>query len=95
MGILLFLEYNLVCIFGSLKKENRSYLLDHSLEHWNGHLDPVLFFRVNRTFIVHVNAIKDIISYTNSRLKLILRSYSESEIIVSRERVKDFKNWID
>ena len=39
-------------------KENRSYLLDHSLEHWNGHLDPVLFFRVNRTFIVHVNAKK-------------------------------------
>ena len=76
-------------------KENRSYLLDHSLEHWIGHLDPEVFSRVNRTFIVHVNAIKDIISYTNSRLKLILHSYSESEIIVSRERVKDFKNWID
>ncbi len=76
-------------------KENRSYLLDHSLEHWIGHLDPEIFSRVNRTFIVHVNAIKDIISYTNSRLKLILHSYSESEIIVSRERVKDFKNWID
>ncbi|WP_262887961.1 MULTISPECIES: hypothetical protein [unclassified Polaribacter] len=38
---------------------------------------------------------KDIITYSNSHLKLILHSYSESEIIVSRERVKDFKNWID
>ena len=38
---------------------------------------------------------KHIISYTNSRLKLILDSYSESEIIVSRERVKDFKSWIE
>lgn len=73
----------------------RNYLIDGSLEHWQDQLNPEHFFRVNRTFIVHINAIKDIISYTNSRLKLILHSYDESEIIVSRERVKDFKNWID
>jgi DNA-binding LytR/AlgR family response regulator len=75
-------------------KENRSYLLDNSLEHWQEQLDPEHFFRVNRTFIVHINAIKDIIAYSNSRLKLILNSYSETEIIVSRERVKDFKEFI-
>ncbi|MFY9241729.1 MAG: LytTR family DNA-binding domain-containing protein [Polaribacter sp.] len=75
--------------------ERRSYLLDNSLEYWDEQLNPEQFFRVNRTFIVHINAIKDIISYTNSRLKLILNSYSETEIIVSRERVKDFKAWID
>ncbi len=73
----------------------RNYLIDGSLEHWQEQLNPEHFFRVNRTFIVHINAIKDIISYTNSRLKLVLHSYNESEIIVSRERVKDFKNWID
>ena len=76
-------------------KENRNYLLDNSLENWQEQLDPEHFFRVNRTFIVHINAIKDIVSYSNSRLKLILHSYNETEIIVSRERVKDFKNWID
>ena len=76
-------------------KENRNYLLDNSLENWQEQLDPEHFFRVNRTYIVHINAIKDIIAYSNSRLKLILNSYSENEIIVSRERVKDFKKWID
>jgi len=76
-------------------KENRNYLLDNSLENWQEQLDPEHFFRVNRTFIVHINAIKDIVAYSNSRLKLILHSYNEQEIIVSRERVKDFKNWID
>lgn len=76
-------------------KENRNYLLDNSLENWQEQLNPEQFFRVNRTFIVHVNAIKDIVAYTNSRLKIILSSYKESEIIVSRERVKEFKNWID
>ncbi|MAD98356.1 MAG: DNA-binding response regulator [Flavobacteriaceae bacterium] len=75
--------------------DKRNYLLDHSLEQWQEQLDPELFFRVNRTYIVNINAIQDIISYTNSRLKLILTSYNEHEIIVSRERVKDFKNWID
>ena len=74
---------------------NRNYLIDDSLEHWQEQLNPEHFFRVNRTFIVHINAIKDIVSYTNSRLKLVLHSYIDTEIIVSRERVKEFKNWID
>ena len=76
-------------------KEKRNHLLDNSLEHWQEQLNPEHFFRVNRTFIIHINAIKDIITYSNSRLKLVLNSYSETEIIVSRERVKGFKNWID
>tara|TARA_R110001632_G_scaffold66891_2_gene157305 strand:+ start:22535 stop:23293 length:759 start_codon:yes stop_codon:yes gene_type:complete len=74
---------------------NRNYLIDGSLEHWQEQLDPESFYRVNRTFMVHINSIKDIIAYSNSRLKLILQTFSDTEIIVSRERVKDFKNWID
>lgn len=79
----------------SFTNEKRSFLLDNSLETWEEQLDPEQFFRVNRTFIVNINAIKDIVAYSNSRLKLILNSYSETEIIVSRERVKDFKSWIE
>ena len=74
---------------------NRNYLIDGSLEHWQEQLDPESFYRVNRTFMMHINSIKDIIAYSNSRLKLILQTFSDTEIIVSRERVKDFKNWID
>ncbi|MCG8838085.1 response regulator transcription factor [Tenacibaculum dicentrarchi] len=74
---------------------NRNYLIDNSLEYWQKQLNPECFFRVNRTFIIHINAIKDIISYTNSRLQLMLNYYDKTEIIVSRERVKTFKNWID
>ena len=74
--------------------DNRSYLIDDTLDNLEEKLKPETFFRVSRKYVVNINAIKDIISYTNSRLKLILQSYSESEIIVSRERVRDFKNWI-
>lgn len=73
---------------------NRSYLIDGALEQVQTELDPEKFFRVNRTFIVQISAIKDIVSYTNSRLKIILNSYNETEIIVSRERVKLFKEFI-
>lgn len=74
--------------------DKRDYLIDSSLEQLDSLLNPLKFFRVNRKFYVNLNSIKDIISYSNSRLKLILNSFSDHEIIVSREKVKDFKNWI-
>ena len=75
--------------------DNRSYIIEDTLEQLEEKLQPEIFYRVSRKYFVNINAIKDIISYSNSRLKIILQSYSESEIIVSRERVKDFKRWID
>jgi two-component system response regulator LytT len=74
--------------------DNRDYLLENSLEQLESELDPKQFFRVSRKFIVSVNAIKDIVVYTNSRLKVIPLTYKEDEIIVSRERVNDFKEWL-
>jgi len=72
----------------------RDYVIDGALESWLTQLDPAQFFRANRTFIIHLSAIKDMVSYTNSRLQIHLHSYTASEIVVSRERVKAFKNWI-
>ena len=74
--------------------DKKNYLLDQTLEQLEDQLDPVKFFRVSRKFIIHVDAIEDIISYTNSRLQIKLKNYSEQEIIVSREKVKNFKNWL-
>lgn len=74
--------------------EGRNYLLDTTLELLEKDLSPEIFFRVSRKFYVNIEAIADIIAYTNSRLKIKLNNWSEQEIIVSRERVKDFKTWI-
>ncbi|WP_430967917.1 LytR/AlgR family response regulator transcription factor [Spongiimicrobium sp. 2-473A-2-J] len=75
--------------------DGRNYLLDTTLENLESELEPKLFFRVSRKFYIHVNHIKDIVSYTNSRLQIKLNRYNEQEIIVSRERVKDFKLWLE
>lgn len=74
--------------------DNRDYLLDLTLEQLESELDPQSFFRVSRKFYVNIQAIKDIISYTNSRLQIKLNSYQDQQVIVSRERVRDFKDWI-
>jgi DNA-binding LytR/AlgR family response regulator len=58
-------------------------------------LTPQQFSRVSRRFFINIHAIKDIITYSNSRLKIIISNYREQEIIVSRERVKDFKEWLE
>ncbi|HEU4496703.1 MAG TPA: LytTR family DNA-binding domain-containing protein, partial [Flavobacterium sp.] len=74
--------------------DNRDYLLEGTLEQIESELDPKDFFRVSRKFIVSMKSIKDIVVYSNSRLKIILPTYKEDEVVVSRERVNDFKNWI-
>lgn len=74
--------------------ENRDYLIDTPLEILEQELDPKLWFRVSRKFIVPVSALKEIVVYSNSRLKIILPTYKGEEVIVSREKVADFKNWI-
>ena len=73
----------------------RNYLLDTTLEHLENELEPQTFFRINRKYFVNIHAIKDMVSYTNSRLQIKLNSYNEQEVIVARERVKDFKMWLE
>lgn len=74
--------------------DNRDYLIDSTLEILEQELDKKDFFRVSRKFIVPLKAIKEIQVYTNSRLKVILPTYKEDEVIVSREKVQDFKSWL-
>ena len=74
---------------------HRNYLIDNTLETLEKDLNPEVFYRVNRKFYVNINAIKDIVAYTNSRLQIKLNHFNEGEIIVARERVKDFKKWIE
>ncbi|MGK0252854.1 MAG: two-component system response regulator LytT [Mariniflexile sp.] len=75
--------------------EGRNYLLDTTLELLENELEPQTFFRISRKFFVNINAIKDMVSYTNSRLQIKLNSYNDDQVIVARERVKDFKDWLE
>jgi two-component system, LytTR family, response regulator len=73
----------------------RKFIIDYTLESLSEILDPKLFFRVNRSYIVHISAIQDVVVYSNSRLKITPHIKWEPEIIVSREKVSEFKEWFD
>ena len=74
--------------------DNRDYLLDNTLEQLETELDPKDFYRVSRKFIVPMKAIKEIQIHSNSRLKVMLPTYKDDEVVVARERVTDFKAWL-
>ncbi|WP_024772300.1 LytR/AlgR family response regulator transcription factor [Aquimarina macrocephali] len=79
-----------------LVAENRKkYMIEYKLETLEELLEPKSFFRVNRTFIVNINAIEDVLVYSNRRLKLTLSQNIDKEVIVSREKVTDFKQWFE
>ena len=75
-------------------REGQKYPVDFTLEKLEEILDTAIFFRFNRKIIGNVNAIRDIRTYMNSRLRISLHAGNlNDEAIVSRERVQAFKQW--
>lgn len=75
--------------------EGRNYLMENSLDRLENELDPKEFFRVNRQFIISLKDIADIVTFSNQRLEVKLKHYRDTQIIVSRERVKPFREWLE
>lgn len=95
-------EVSEILFFFSLEKttfaqarDGRKYILDFTMDQLEGIIDPARFFRINRKYIIAVDSIHDMISYTNSRLKLVLKTSDDQDVIVARERVQEFKDWLD
>jgi len=75
--------------------DGKKHMIDYTLEQLEENLNPAEFFRINRKIITHINSILKIAPFFNSRLKLELKPKAAFEVIVSRERVNDFKKWLD
>tara|TARA_R110001632_G_scaffold23425_3_gene66303 strand:- start:2928 stop:3686 length:759 start_codon:yes stop_codon:yes gene_type:complete len=75
--------------------QNRKFIIDYKLEDVYSVLATKDFYRVNRTFITHINNIQDVVVYSNNRLKITPKVKIEKEIIVSREKVSSFKKWFE
>jgi len=75
---------------------DRDYSLDYSLDNLQKTINPDKFFRINRNCIVNVNAISDILIYSSSRLIIKLNNSKPIyDLIVSKDKVSEFKKWID
>ena len=76
-------------------KENNSFGINYSLDHLESLLDTNVFFRVNRKFIININAIENIFAWSRSRVKLLLKPTPPEDVIVSTDRTSHFKEWLN
>jgi len=72
-----------------------SFITNRSLNNLEEKLDPRRFFRINRSFIISYKSIERIEPYFGNRLIVFLRPDLKMKALVSREKVSDFKAWLD
>lgn len=75
--------------------DNKKYPLDQPLEIIDRQVDPKIFFRANRQFIVKFEAIEEIHPYFKGRIKINLSPPSEEDIVISADKTPEFKKWLD
>lgn len=78
-----------------LHTREQKYIVEETMEELEQCLDPAQFFRINRSYLIQVHAIAKIHSHFNGRLKLELNTIREEDIFVSRQRVAEFKAWLN
>ena len=77
------------------RKENRKYLIDQTLEELESVLDPGIFFRISRKFIVSIDSVAEARGLVSTRMEVKLNQACEHDLTVSRDRAQLFKNWLD
>ena len=77
--------------------EGKSYPVEYTLDKLESLLNPELFFRINRKFLVNMEAISKMVAYSRGRVKLELKPKPEDDFdtIVSIDRSSDFKKWLN
>lgn len=83
--------HKLVCL---VDLKGNKFILDQSLSDMEKQLDPAHFYRINRKYLVNINAIRKIKAYAKSKLHIEIYPPSAEEIIISQENVSSFKNWM-
>jgi DNA-binding LytR/AlgR family response regulator len=73
---------------------NNKYLLETNLSELEEQMQPNKFYRINRSLLVNIDAVKKVHTWLGGRLKLELSITSTAETIVSRDRVNGFKCWL-
>lgn len=74
--------------------DGRHFAVEYSLEKLSQMLDPAEFFRINRTMLLSLHAIREMHAMSAGKLKIDLNPAPAQEIYVSSERMTEFKNWL-
>ncbi len=74
--------------------DNKKFVIDYTMDELEEMLNPELYFRISRSFFVTIDSIDKIDDYFGHRLILQLKPSIDREVLVSREKVSDFKRWM-
>ncbi len=88
----IFLEYKIVYL---KLLDGSAITVPYTLEELEEQLDPQIFFRANRQYILSINSIESIHKYFNDKAKIVLKRDRNAEVLVSRIRMPQFKLWLD
>ena len=78
-----------------MTREGRKYPLDYTLENLEIMIDPSKFFRINRQYIIHIDAIQQMHAHSKARVRIDLLPAAHEEVIVSTEKSPLFKKWLE
>ncbi len=78
-----------------ITQDGRQHIVDYTLTQLETMLDPDQFFRINRQFIIGFSAIQNMVAYSNSRIKVDVHPAADIEAIVSIEKTRHFKDWLN
>jgi two-component system LytT family response regulator len=78
-----------------MTREGRKYPVDYTLENLEMMIDPARFFRINRQYIIHIDAIQQMHAHTKARVRIDLAPSAHEEVIVSTEKSPLFKKWLE
>jgi two-component system LytT family response regulator len=78
-----------------MTREGRKYPLDYTLENLEIMIDPKRFFRINRQYIIHIEAIQQMHAHSKARVRIDLLPAAHEEVIVSTEKSPLFKKWLE
>ena len=73
---------------------NVDYLIDNNLDELEWQLDQKVFYRANRQFILNYDCIDELITWFDGKLKIVVKPAPPEEIIISRLKSADFKEWL-
>jgi DNA-binding LytR/AlgR family response regulator len=76
-------------------QQNKRYAIDFTLDQLEELVSPELFFRINRQILISINSVHKVSTYFNSRLKIAVDGLLDEQAVVSRDRVAEFKAWLD
>lgn len=80
-----------------ITKDQQNYIIEETIASLEPQLNSAAFFRINRKFIINIDAIREMYKLSRNRLKILLQPTPSSgiEVIVSEERAEAFKNWLN